>query len=57
MAIKTIETIRRIRDDHHKQTQNLSIDERKAFYKKKSDQAREKAQKLFQKNKSQNHLT
>jgi hypothetical protein len=46
MAIKTVETFRRIRDEHHRQTKDLTPDQRRQFYKQKAEASFEKAKRL-----------
>ena len=47
MEIKTVEMVRRIRDENYEQTKNLSFEERKAFYRKKSEEVMRKSKILL----------
>ncbi|MBU1626894.1 hypothetical protein KKB18_05945 [bacterium] len=45
MAIKAVETIRKIRDNHYEQTKNFSPEEQIEFHNKKSKDLRKKLKK------------
>jgi len=42
MAIKTIDTIRRIRDGLYEQTKDLTHEQRRAFFKEKAEETAQK---------------
>ena len=52
MAIKTVDTIRRIRDDYHEQTKNMTPSQRRDFFKKQAALATERARPLSKKSSS-----
>jgi hypothetical protein len=45
--IKTLELVRRIRDEHYQRTKNMSMDELLEFYRREADAANEEAQRLL----------
>ena len=46
MAIKTMQLIRRIRDENYNQTKSLTGQERREYYRRKAELAREKARQV-----------
>lgn len=42
MAIKTVEWIRRVRDENHEKTKDMSFEQRKAYIETKADAVRER---------------
>jgi hypothetical protein len=46
MAIKTVETIRRIRDEYHNLTKDLSREQQRDFFRKKAEEAARLAKNL-----------
>ena len=49
MAIKTMEMIRKIRDEHYRILKDKSVDEQIAFYRRKSRSLRTKVGRLLKK--------
>ena len=45
--IKTLEMVRRIRDEHYQRTKNMSTDELLEFYRREADAANEEAKSLL----------